>query len=424
MTLSPAAPDAASALWTCPFCPLLCDGFALEQSGTGYALAGSDCPRAAAALARFPAVPAPAFGAPLIDGSPVTLDAALDAAAGVLAASRQPLIGGLGTDVDGARALYALACATGAISDAAAGEALLHGLRALQDRGAYTTTLAEVRNRADVIVCFGSSPREAQPEIWRRLGIGDPLVAQRHLEFVGAPVDAALGGATGVTQASVPLAGDLFSTAGLLAALVSGQRVQAPAELVALAERLRAATYAVIVWEAARLPAHGTLVVEALNRIVARLNLHTRAATLPLGGGDGAATVNQVFSWLSGLPLRSRAGPLGLEHEPVRFDAQALLAAGSVDALVWVASFGTERAPPAHGVPSIVLGGPGVAPPAAGIHIPVGTPGIDAPGHLFRTDGAVTLPLHAVRHSGLPSVAEVVRALTERVLRTKRAVQP
>lgn len=424
MTLSPAAPDAASAPWTCPFCPLLCDGFALEQSGTGYALAGSDCPRAAAALARFPAVPAPASGAPLVDGSPVTLDAALDAAAGVLAASRQPLFGGLGTDVDGARALYALACATGAIGDADAGEALLHGLRALQDRGAFTTTLAEVRNRADAIVCFGSSPREAQPEIWRRLGIGEPLVAQRHLAFVGAPVDAALGGATGVTQGSVPLAGDLFSTAGLLAALVSGQRVQAPAELVALAERLRVATYAVIVWEAARLPAHGTLVVEALNRIVARLNLHTRAATLPLGGGDGAASVNQVFSWLSGLPLRSRAGPLGLEHEPVRFDAQALLTAGSVDALLWVASFGTERAPPAHAVPSIVLGGPGVAPPAKGIHIPVGTPGIDAPGHLFRTDGVVTLPLHAVRHSGLPSVAEVVRALTERVLRMKRAVQP
>ena len=71
----------ASALpWTCPFCPLLCDGFALERRGAGFALQGSDCPRAAAALARFPADTAPA-AAPLIDGQPVALEAALDAAA-------------------------------------------------------------------------------------------------------------------------------------------------------------------------------------------------------------------------------------------------------------------------------------------------------------------------------------------------------
>ncbi|WP_309638830.1 HisA/HisF-related TIM barrel protein, partial [Methylibium sp.] len=296
--------------WTCPFCPLLCDGFALERRDAGYALSGSDCPRAATALARFTSAPAPTSC--LIDGQPATLDAALDAAARVLAASRQPLFGGLGTDISGARALYPLACATGAISDVAAGDALFHGLRALQDRGAFTTTLAEVRNRADLIVCIGGSPREAQPEIWRRLGLGEPLVAARHVAFVGAPLDAALAALPGVTQASVALAGDLFDTTSLLAALVAGRRVAAPADLVALAGQLRQARYAVIVWEAPRLPAHGALIVEALDRIVAQLNRHTRAATLPLAGADGAASVNQVFAWLSGLPLRSRAGPLGL----------------------------------------------------------------------------------------------------------------
>ena len=405
--------------WTCPFCPLLCDGFALARDGGRYALQGSDCPRAAAALARFDDAAA-AQARPQVDGKPVDLDAALAAAAALLAASRQPLIAGLGTDVDGARALYPLACATGAITDAAGGEAFLHGLRALQDRGAYTTTLAEVRNRADLIVCFGGTPREAQPEIWRRVGIGETLVAQREIVFVGAPTDPALDGLPGVTQGSIALAGDLFDTVSLLAARVAQRRIAVPPELDALAGRLRDARYAVLVWEAARLPAHGTLIVEALNQIVGDLNRHTRAALLPFGAGAGPATANQVYAWMSGLPLRSRPGPLGLEHEPLLYDAQALLAAGDVDALLWVASFGDETPRPERALPTVVLGGPGVVAPAQGVFIPVTTPGIGAPGHLFRTDGVVMLPLEPVREDGLPGVAQVARALAERIHASRR----
>ncbi len=419
----PTSTAAVGSPWTCPFCPLLCDGFELAVEAGGYALRGSDCPRAQQALRRF--TPAPAVSTPTIDGRPALLPAALDAAAAMLAASRQPLFGGLGTDVDGARALYALACATGAISDAAGGDALLHGLRALQDRGAFTTTLAEVRNRADLIVCVGPSPREALPEFWRRVGIGrggdGRLVAQREIVYLGAPVDAALVGVDGVAQRSVALAGDLFDTVALLSAAVAERQVHAPPEIAALAERLRSTRYAVLVWQSSKLPAQGTLIVEALNQIVATLNRKTRAALLPLGGADGLATVNYVHTWLSGLPLRSRAGPLGLEHEPLRFDAAALLASGAVDALLWVASFGTEPAPPPHAaaLPTVVLGGPGVAPPATGVFIPAATPGIGQAGHLFRADGGVELPLTAARDDGLPGVAEIAKALTQRVRAAK-----
>lgn len=425
---SPAATPQAAAgpiPWTCPFCPLLCDGFALERRGEGYGLVGSDCPRAAAGLARFSAAPVQAT--PLIDGVPATLDAALDAAAALLAASRQPLFGGLGTEVEGARALYPLACATGAISDNAGGAALLHGLRALQDRGHFTTTLAEVRNRADVIVCVGGTPRENFPEIWRRCGIGrddERLVAERDVIFLGADKDPVLEGRPGVTQHAVPLEGDLFDMLAALAALVAERKLPAASPtLVGLAERLRQAKYAVLIWEAPRLPAHGSLLVEALNQTVAVLNRHTRAATLPLGGADGAASVNQTFTWLSGVPLRSRAGPLGLEHEPLRYDTAALLASRSVDALLWVASYGTEPPRPDAAVPTVVLGGPGVAVPVRGVFIPVATPAIGDGGHMFRTDGVVALPLERVRDDGLPGVARVARALTERVRALKNGGQ-
>ena len=395
------AAQTGNAPWTCPFCPLLCDSFGIEAgpAGTPLKLVGSDCPRARQGLSWFDA--AGRTAQPQVGGRDGDLDTAIAAAASLLAASRQPLFGGLGTDVAGARALFALACETGAICDPAQGTALMQGLRALQDRGGFSTTLAEVRTRADLIVCVTEDPAAHYPEFFRRCGVGERE-------------DLAIE--------TLPLHGDLFDTVSLLAALVAG-RVQAdaarlPAGLSALAARLKAARYAVLVYESARLPAQGALIIEAIQRIVATLNRSTRAASLALGGGDGASTVNQVFAWLSGLPLRSRAGPLGLEHEPLCFDAGRLLADGAVDALLWVSSYGPEPAPPSTKAPCIVLGHPAMRLPegsADSVFIPVSTPGIGSAGHLFRTDGSVMLPLRPVYEDNLPSVAGVVRRLADAV---------
>jgi len=410
--------------WTCPFCALLCDGF---QAGPGsgaagatLALTGSDCPRAAAALARFAAAAdkQPTASAS-IDGRPCTLDEAIAAAARRLAASRQPLFGGLGTDVAGARALYPLACRTGAIAEAAGGAVLMQVVRALQDRGGYTTTLAEVHTRADLVLCVGALPAASYPEFLRRCAAprDDGTVAQ--VVVLGA--DAATGAGARLPAGAPPIAwlpaaGDLFDTVALLAALVAQRGVAAPPALVALAERLRAARYAVLVFEPARLPAPAGLLIETIQRIVASLNQTTRAAALPLGGDDGAATVNQTFAWLSGLPLRTRAGARGLEHEPHAFDGTRLLADGAVDLLLWLASFGTEPMPPATALPRILIGHPRLAEavaaaPAGSVFIPVATPGIGHAGHLFRCDGTVLMPLHALRDDGLPAAAEVLRRL-------------
>jgi formylmethanofuran dehydrogenase subunit B len=375
--------------WTCPFCPLLCDRFAVERTPSGaLALVGSDCACARAALAGFDAVPQ-AAGA-RIGGRASTLDAAIDEAARLLAQSRQPLFGGLGTDVAGARALYTLACRTGAICDPARGAPLAEGLRALQDRGGFTTTLAELRTRADLVVCFGGRPDERHPEFFRRAAMApdDPrvlVVADR---------------------------GDPFGAAAQLAMLVEGRSVAGvDSALQAAAQRLLAARYAVLVYEPGRLPGHGALIVETLQRVVATLNRSTRAAAFPLGGGDGAASVNQVFAWLSGLPLRSRLGPYGLEHEPVRFDAARLLDDGAVDLLLWIACFGPALAPPAAQLPRIVLGHPALEADDAEVFIPLATPGVGSDGHLFRADGVVMLPLHALRPDPLPTAAEVLQRI-------------
>ena len=425
MTDSPppraAAAEVASARWTCPFCPLLCDRLQVRSAaadGRSLELVGGDCARARAGLAQFGA--AQSVVPPCVDGRAATLDAAVSAAAGLLRASRQPLFGGLGTDVAGARALYRLACATGAICDAADGAALTQGVRALQDRGGFTTSLAEVQARADVIVFVGGLGLEQAPLLFDRLGLGDAQVTQRHVVAIGVSKAekaqlAALGQRQGVRVESVPLHGDLFQTVALLCAALGQRTASMPPQLAALAARLRDAHYSVFVGAPSGFPTHGALLIETVHGIVGQLNTSTRAAALWLGGGNGAATVNQVFAWLSGLPLRSRSGPRGLEHEPLCFDAERLLADGAVDVLLWVSAFDAASAPPSSSLPLIVLGHPQLAATCrrkGSVFIPVSTPGIGAAGHLFRTDGVVLLPLFAVREDDLPSVGDVVAQIT------------
>jgi formylmethanofuran dehydrogenase subunit B len=429
-------PSAASGLpetaspWTCPFCPLLCDRFQVRPDGSeGLALFGSDCSVARSALAAL--VPLHADAAvPVarIDGQISTLDAAIDAAATRLAASRQPLIGGLGTDVAGARALQALARTTGAVADAAAGQALMQTLRALQDRGGFTTTLAEVTERADLLVFVGSWAPLRAPELLPRF-LGGRVGAAPAIVALGvdAPAAEVRVDDTVIPVATAAGAGDLFGPIAVLCALVAGRAVRDPdPRLAALAEQLKAARYAVLVWEPAQLGPHGALLIERLQTVIGLLNLRTRAAGFPIGGGDGAATANQVFTWLSGLPLRSRLGPLGAEHDPLRFDASRLLSRGEVDALLWVSSFRVADVPECAG-PRVVLGplalGACLGNEANTVFIPVATPGIGTDGHLFRADGVVMLPLHAMTDQGLPSIDSVVRRI-QSTLETRRGEPP
>jgi formylmethanofuran dehydrogenase subunit B len=416
----PVASQAAA--WTCPFCSLLCEGpgaggAVAAATVAGPAEIGGTCPRARAALvshARLPASPGP-----LVDGFAATLDEALATAAQRIAAWRQPLFGGLGTDIAGARALYRLAARTQAICDHADGATLMHGVRAVQDRGQYITTLGELRSRADLIVCIGTPAVARFPEFFRRAGLGEAGSPCRELVFVG--VEAPVSGPAGLAVRRIAGSGDLFADVQQLAALVAKQRVrEADPALAALATQLHEARYAVLVWEGVTLPAEGALVVETLNRIVGTLNKTTRAATFGLGGSDGAFSVNQTFTWLSGLPLRTRVSAQGLAHEPRLFDAQRLMDEHAVDGLLWISSFNPERVPVASALPRIVLGPPAMAATlrdAQGLRdcvfIPVATPGLNAAGHLFRTDGPIVLPVFAVREDGLPGVAAVVTRLCD-----------
>ena len=199
--------------------------------------------------------------------------------------------------------------------------------------------------------------------------------------------------------------------------------------LQALARRLLDARYAVLVHAPSKLVdcGHAALLIEGIHGVVKTLNRTTRAAALALGSADGSATVSQAATWLTGLPLRTALHAHGFEHDPCRFGTARLLASGAADGLLWVSSFSPELLPPTAGQPTplVVLGHPAMAcrfqrGPAvnenqaslfAGVFIAVATPGVNAPGHLFRGDGGIVLALKPFTTTALPGVDDVARRL-------------
>ncbi|WP_321797396.1 formylmethanofuran dehydrogenase [Caballeronia sp. J97] len=406
------AQAAAATSWTCPFCPLLCDDITLAPSADQrLAAPHTACPRLKNSLAHFD--PSDANRKPTIDGQITDPESALSQAVAILSNAHRPLFGGLATDVAGARALYELAAQCGAILDHLHGDTLADSNRALQDRGSFFTTLSEIRSRADLVVVFACEPSQRYPRFFER--IADPG-RDVSIVFVGCDVDqAAAPHAESILQNTDP-----FDTLALWSALVEGGRAIPTSELVALTARIRAAKYTAFIYEPSTLPTkHAALAIEALQRIVKAINRTARAGALALTGDDGAASVNQTITWLSGLPLRTRiAYGAAPDHDAHRYRTDTLLQRGEIDALLWVSSFAPEPLPASldENVPAIVLAHPATTVPARKaptVFIPVATPGIDSGGHLFRVDTSVVAPLAAARDYALPTLASIASQLAQ-----------
>ena len=392
---------------TCPFCSLLCDDLTLRAQKNQLSVSANAC-----RLARqgFSA-PQPASKAS-IKGVPATTGQAVRAAAALMQKSRKPLIGGLGTDVNGIRAALQLAEKTDAALLHSQESQSLHNLKALQARGGITATLAEVKNRADVIIFIGNNVCGNYPRfIERFINTPHTLFAGQHrkLAYLGRPGRTELNGCDGHEPVVISGQGDeIAENLALLRALLSdGQLLDfgnIPAakarKLEQVADLLRDAKYGVLVWNPAALPEdQADMVIGSAQDLLRDLNAKQRFAGLSLGGSDGGASWQSVATWQTGFPAAvdfNGGRPSGGGVHPA-----------DVDSLLWISGF-TEAAPPALEVPTVILSPYRAGASDADVYIPTGVPGIDHAGTLFRTDGVISLPLKKLRESGAPTAAAVI----------------
>jgi len=405
-----------------PFCGIASDDLSIKVDGNTVTI-----------VENGDAVTKKGFETPISDTSPrvkgkeVSLDEAVSHIANLLRTSKQPVIGGMATDLNGARSAMALADKSRATVDNMDSAAGMRNTLVLQDTGWMVTTLTEVRNRVDLLVVVGSDlesefPRFFERMVWNKESMFDQDIESRQVVYLGKAPSGDASTSPDGKKARVLACddADLPEVVSVLRALVKGKGIQAEqvggiavSDLADLAEQLKQAKYSVVTWAAGDLDFdHAEATVQTVCEMVKDLNLDTRSSGLPLGGKEGGITVNQVSAWQSGFPMRTNFNRGYPDYDPYLSDTNRMLANDEVDTLVWVSSFNIDRTPPQSNAKTIVLGRSGMSfEQEPEVFIPVGTPGIDHAGRAFRTDGVVSVPLRKLRDSGLPSTFDVLTAV-------------
>ena len=406
----------------CPFCGLVCDDLEIVRDESGVKVTKNGCDKAVAGFER-----AVDGAKPQVDGQDVDLETAIRAATELVRGASLPLYGGLGTDVDGIRAVMALADKSGGVVDHALSEGQYRNFRVLQTRGWIMSTLTEARNRADLFIVVATDIQKLHPRFFERIvTVEQSLISdqppKRTVVFIGRGLDqsAVTGPRIGeviTLEADLDRVGEVV---GALAAEIRGTPLARDdvagvptADIRALAERCKAADYPVFVWAPPSLAfPNADLVVSTVSDLVKDLNVEGRAAGLALGGNEGAISAGAVSSWQSGFPLRVSFASGKPDYDVLRYAIPRMLKDGEGDLLVWIASFTPDLGPPATGIPSVVLGTPGIKLAAQPkVFIPIGTPGVDHAGRIIRVDNVVSLPLKNLGRSELPRAADVLAAI-------------
>ena len=207
-----------------PFCGMGTDDLTIEVNGQNVKVLSNGC-----------AVNTPAFEHPITDTKPringkeVSLDEAVAHAATLLKNTHFPVIAGCATDVNGMRGLLALADRTGAVVDNANFNNARKNILALQDSGWMNTTLAEVKNRCDVLVVVGVDLESFAPRFFEKYLWNEAMflenTSERDIIYLGTkPSGTASTSPSGKTAQVIECATEnLPDVIAVLRALVKGQ---------------------------------------------------------------------------------------------------------------------------------------------------------------------------------------------------------
>jgi formylmethanofuran dehydrogenase subunit B len=413
----------------CTVCGCVCDDLRITVAGERIVRAEGACelaePWFLSQGSRHPPVAE-------IEGQPVALDTAFDRAATILRASRSPLIYGLSrSDTTGQQAAIALADRIGATIDTTASLGHAPAILALQEAGESTCSLGEIKNRADLVVFWGSDPVESHPRHFERYSV-DPVGeflpggrADRTIVVVDVRPTATSARADMFLRMEP---GRDFEALWTLRGLLRGQMPEPGAALGAsldalhdLAQRMKTCRCGIAFFGLGLSRTHlGHRAVEALLRLVTDLNDYTRFYARRMRVSADVAGADSVLAWQTGYPFSVNLARGYPRFNPGEFTAHDLLLRGEVDACLLVGSFGVRRFSPAaianlQRIPTIVLDPPTVdshTPPT--VRITTAIPGVHLPGTAYRMD-EIPIPLRSLLPTPYPSDAGVLEVIRLRL---------
>ncbi len=412
----------------CTGCGCVCDDLRLTVSGERIVRAEGACMLAEPwLLGQNAALPS----AVEVEGQPVPPEAAIVRAALLLQQARYPLIYGLArSSTEGQCAAVALAETLGATIDTTASLCHAPSVMAQQEVGKVTCTLGEVRNRADLVIFWGSNPLVSHPRHWERYSVyprGRWLPGGRKDRQV-VVADTQRTESADAADLFLPIEPErhfeaLVTLRALLrGTLLPGEGFGAPAPvLIDLARRMQAARCGVIFFGVGLARGEtGHCNVQALLQLVADLNDTARWYAMRMRVQGNVVGADSVLVWQTGYPFAVNMARDYPRYNPGEFSVQGLLEREEADACLLVGSetlswLSTKALAHLGRIPLVVLDPPNV--PAIvrpTVLFRVAVPGVHLAGTAYRMDG-VPVPLRAVLPPRYPSDQAVLSRILNQI---------
>ena len=366
-----------------------------------------------------------------VDGQVASIEDAIIAAAAMLRDAHYPLIYGL-THVssEAQRAAAGLADRLCAVIDSATSSSHGTSIVGFQNVGKVTCSLGETRNRADLIIFWGTDVVSEYPRFFtdysaEAKGMFVPRGrADRQIIVINAESNSTSDRADQFFQIKPNSDYEVLSTLRALARGIplDAERVQdqtgiALAEWTALMEQMKACRFGSIAFGLGLMQSRGKYAnTEALFSLIVDMNAHTRFVCRSIRQRGNVTGADKVLVWRTGYPFAINFTRRYPRYNPGEYSATEALSRGEVDAVLVVAA-DPMRDLPAEAtehlaqIPYIHVGPhENDSSDAARIHIPTAVYGIHTPGTVYRTDD-IPFALRPALETTLPSETEVLRAI-------------
>jgi formylmethanofuran dehydrogenase subunit B len=420
----------------CAFCGCDCDDISVTVEGDRITKAKNAC---VLGKAWFLSHGTPSnLPVARINGKSASLEQGIEAAARCLYKARYPIIYGLSsTSCEAQRKAVALAEEMGGCIDCCT--SVCHGPSgiALQGVGEPTCTLGEVKNRADLVIYWGSNPAESHPRHMARYAVTTKgmFVPEGRKGRTVVLIDVRRTKSASAADLFLQInPGKDFEVLWALQAIANGQKPDAAGmegtgitleQLTDLADRMMRCKFGVIFIGQGLTQTRGKhFNSTAAFLLVQALNHHTKFALIPMRGHGNVTGIDNVLAWQTGYPFGVNFSLGYPRFNPGEYTVVDLLSRGETDAALIIAADPVSNLPGKAvrrlvEIPNIALDThESETTRNARVAFTTATAGIHAEGTVYRMDN-IPIQLHKVMASPFPSDEQVINRLLTRVKELK-----
>ena len=407
--------------FVCPFCSLHCDDIKVLSDGNHFKVNNKDlvCRK----KIEQNNIKKTSLTLPMIKGKISSLSDALAAAKKAISNNEETLLLNHGVELSGLRSVLNFASQNNCIIDHVNSKALFQNLSLMQRGGYMATSLTEIKNIADTIIIFGNKIFQKSPRLLEKvLQAKNSLctnVRKKEIILIGNfdyKIVQKIRKNSKVTNIKINL--DLIPK--LMKLLSDNQNVSelkglSTKDLNKLKNLVLASKYLVATWTnsdffSAKNP---EMIINSISKFIVSYNDDKRGACAPIAGSLGDVTSSQALAWMTGFASRIKFIDNTFKHDRNLYDSNILMKNENLDIVIHISTLSTGKIILNKKFYNIVLGHPNSIfnnPPD--IFIPVGIPGVDYDGIMFRTDNVVSVALKNIRNIKLPTTENIISQLS------------